>query len=340
MTDHAPASRRDRVCYYLQTHTRPPQVSRLVERIKEASPQSAVLIHHDVSGPPLDVERLEAMPGVHVIVGPGGYGNYTHLARYFAALDWLEEHRVEFDWLENLTGQDYPVRPIADTNRVLAESDADGYLQYGPIFPEQIPQGADWGAGPEFQLVNRFDRDLRFNYRHRWIGRPTKTKQRYLRPLMAVDLLQPWFRVSLAYSTVAVRRQRTIFNDSDFICYGGSFFCTLSSECAYYARDFARDHPDVVAYFRAMPAPNEVFLQTVLVNAKKFRIIPDGKRYIDWTDSRNNHPKTLGVADLPAMLASGANWARKFDSRADPQVLDILDRHVSHKSVRKTSSQA
>jgi hypothetical protein len=229
-----------------------------------------------------------------------------------------------------MTGQDYPIKPIADANRFLATSDADGYLEYMPVFWDRTPPDADWGIGPEARFLSKFDTSLRFDYRHRWIGRPNRTRQRYLRPLMAIDLIQPWFRVSLSYSTVAIRRRTTIFNDDDFICYAGSFFCTLSASCVYYARDFAREHPDIVAFFRTMPAPNEVFLQTVLVNSGKFRIIPDGKRYIDWSTTRNNHPKTLGIADVPAMFASGAHWARKFDAAADPEVLDVLDRRIGH----------
>jgi hypothetical protein len=73
-------------------------------------------------------------------------------------------------------------------------------------------------------------------------------------------------------------------------------------------------------------------LQSVLVNSGKFRFVPYGTHYIDFSKSRNNHPKTLGVADLPAMLASGAHWARKFNPGADPEVLDILDRHIRKES--------
>ncbi len=270
------------------------------------------------------------MQGVHVIVGPGGYGNYTHLDRYFAAADWLEEHEVEFHWLQNMTGQDYPIQPIAATNRFLAESDADGYLEYVPVFWDRTPPDADWGIGPEVQFLDKFDTSLRFDYRHRWVGRPTRAKQQYLRPLAAINFVQPWFRVSLAYSSIATRRRNTIFNNDDFICYAGSFFCTLSAQCVYYARDFAREHPEIVSFFRTLPGAEEVFLQTVLVNSKKFRIVPDGKRYIDWSCTTNNHPKTLGVSDLPAMLASDAHWARKFDPEADPKVLDLLDRHIGH----------
>jgi hypothetical protein len=314
-----------RVCYYLQTHTRAAQVTRLVELIKHSSPDSVVLISHDASRPPLDVARLEAMPGVHVLVEPGGYGDFSHLDRYFAAVDWLDAHGVAYDWLENISGQDYPLRPIAEIERTLAETKVDGYLLYAPVFLDRTPPGSDAGAGK--QLCDPWDAAMRYQYRHWWLGQPTAAKQRWLRPLMALNLVQPWARLSLAFSTVGLRRRRTIFTD-EFVCYGGWFFCTLSAACVRYARDFARDNPAVVAFLRTVLAPEEVFLQTVLVNSGKFSFEPDSKRYINMTDSRNNHSKTLSVADLDAMLASGAHWARKFDPERDEAVLDVLDQRV------------
>jgi O-antigen/teichoic acid export membrane protein len=301
-----------RVCYHLQTHGRAAQVGRLVEVIKEGSPASLVLISHDAAAPALDIGPLAALPGVHVFSQPGGYGDFSHLDRYFAAVDWLDAQRIGFDWMVNLSGQDYPLRPVAEIERALAASDVDGYLEHAPVFSGQPG------------LCSPFDASMRYHYRHWRFGRPTRARQRWLRPLMAVDWLQPWVRLSLAYSSVGVRRRTTVFTDG-FTCYGGSFFGALSARCVRYARDFARANPDLVGFFRTVLAPEEVFLQTVLVNSGKFRLDPDAKRYLDWNGSRNNHPKTLGVADLPAMLASGAHFARKFDPGRDPEVLDLLD---------------
>jgi hypothetical protein len=327
MSDCAARPAPPRVCYYLQTHTRPTQILRLVTLIKEGSPGSVVVIDHDASRAPLDASLFWSLPDVHVLNGPGGYGDFSHLDRYFAAVEWLDAQGITFDWLQNMTGQDYPLRPIAELERAVADSGVDGYLQYAPVFPERTPPAADWGAGPEYRLCKPFDTRMRFDYRHCWVGRPTRTKQQWLRPIMIINLLQPWVRVSLGFSTVGFRRNSTIFSD-DFICYGGSFFCVLAAHCVRYAREFARTNPDIVAYFRTMPAPDEVFLQTVLVNSGKFRLVPSGTHYIDFSRSRNNHPKTLGMADLAAMIASGAHWARKFDPSVDSEVLDVLDRRV------------
>ncbi len=316
-----------RICYHLQTHTRPDQIQRLVEVIKTGSQDSVVLISHDMAAPPLDVKRLEQLPGLHVLSHRSRYGDFSHLDRYFAAVDWLDEHGVEYDWLENMTGQDYPLRPIAEIEERLAASDVDGFLQYAPVFPQQVPDLADVGAAPGYRLCKPFDAAFRYRYRHWWIGAPTTAKQRWLRPVMAVNFAQPLVRVSLAFSTVGVRRWHDPFGDN-FIFYGGSFFCTLSSGCARYARDFCRDNPELVGYFRTTLAPDEVFLQTVLVNSGKFRLTPDSRRYIDYSRSRNNHPKVLGTDDLIPMIDSGAHWARKFDTSRDSAVLDLLDDRV------------
>ncbi len=317
---------RVRVVYYLQSHTLPEQVARLVGLIKQGSPDSVVLISHDAAGPPLDIPALEAMSGVHVFTESGGYGDFSHLDRYFAAIDWLDEHGIEYDWLENITGQDYPLLSIPDFEDVLARTPFDGYLLYAPVFPDRTPE-ADPGASDYFTLCAPHDAAVRYLYRHWRFGRPTPTKQKWLRPLMAINLVQPWLRLSLAFSTVGVRRRRTPFGP-DFPCYGGWFFCTLSARCVRYVRQFAQERPDVVDFFRTTLAPEESFLQTVLVNAGKFKFHPDAMRYIDLTNSRNNHSNVLGIDDLPKLLGSGAHWARKFDPRRDSEVLDALDNRV------------
>jgi len=142
---------------------------------------------------------------------------------------------------------------------------------------------------------------------------------------MAVNLVQPWVRVSNSYASVAVRRRRTVFGP-DFHCYGGS--CTLRAECARYVRDYALVNPDVVAFFRAVLAPEEVFLHSVLVNSGRFSRTTDFKRYIDWTGCTHTHPRTLGLADLDKMRNSGAHWARKVDLDKDPGLADILDQRI------------
>jgi hypothetical protein len=318
---------RTNVVYFLQTHGKPAQVARLVQVITEGSPDAVVLISHDVAGAALDGPGLRALGNVHVLLHHGGYGDFSHLDRYLAAVDWLDANGVEYDWLENLSGQDYPLRAIAEIEDALAATDKDGFLLYSPVFPDRVPAEADQGAGPRYTLVRAIDATMRYDYRQWRLGRPTAAKHHWLRPFQAINYVQPWIRVSSAYASVGVRRRRTVFGP-DFHCYGGSFFCTLRVECARYVRDYARANPDVVAYFRTVLAPEEVFLHSVLVNSGRFNLDLDYKRYIDWTGCTHTHPRTLGLGDLDKLLASDAHWARKLDLDRDPKLFEILDQRI------------
>jgi hypothetical protein len=319
------------VVYFLQTHTKPAQIARLVQVITEGSPDATVLISHDEAGPALDVGRLRALGNVHVFLERGGYGDFSHVDRYLAAVDWLDANKVDYDWLENLTAQDYPLRPIAEIEDALATADTDGFLQYSPVFPERVPSGADQGT-PGYTLVRPVDAAMRYDYRHWRLGKPTPTKKHFMHPLMVLNLVQPWVRVFNSYASVGIRR-RTVFGPG-FYCYGGSFFCTLRAECARYIRDYARANPETVAFFRGTAAPEEVFLHSVLVNSGQFNLTPDYKRYIDWTGCTHTYPRTLGIEDLRAMLASDAHWARKLDLDKDARLFDLLDQRIRPDAAR------
>ncbi len=103
-----------RVCYDIQTHRDPDQISRLVRTLLTESPGAVVHISHDRRGPALDERALQAYGDVVVELADGGYGDFSHVERHMQAIAWVLDHRPDVDWLVNLTGQDYPIVPIAD----------------------------------------------------------------------------------------------------------------------------------------------------------------------------------------------------------------------------------
>jgi hypothetical protein len=321
------------VVYFIQTHTRPAQIARLVNVITEGNPDAIVLISHDDAGEALDVAGLRARGNVHVLFHRGGYGDFSHLERYFAAVDWLEENGIDYAWLENLSGQDYPLRPITEIEAELDATSFDGFLLYTAVFPQRVPPEADHGADG-YQLAPPFDATMRYDYRHWRLGKPSLAKLRMLRPFMVLNLVQPWVRVSNSYAALGIRYRHNVFGPG-FYCYGGSFFCTLRAEAVRYVRDYARANPETVARFRRFLAPEEAFFQSVLVNSGRFKLSTDYKRYIDWTGCTHTHPRTLSTADVPALLASDAHWARKLDLDKDAELFDILDQRVRREPRRR-----
>ena len=303
------------VVYALQTHARPAQITRLVTTIRAASPKSVILVNHDVRGEPLDVETLRRLPGVHVQPARGGYGDWSFLARWLDSAAYLASQSIDYDWLCTISGQDYPVTPLKSAEAEITGGAADGYIEHFPVLSEQ---DSHW---PVSRAVSRYW------YHHRRLLPLSPRGQALLRPVQVVNRLQPLFRVHVSFGLTLGWRARTPFRE-DFPCYGGSAWSSLRRECVEHVREFVARRPEVVAHYRQTLAPDESFLQTVLVNSGRFRLVDDSKRYFDFRGSTFNHPRVLGEADLPAAVASGAHFARKFDLQRDPAVFDALDRVV------------
>jgi hypothetical protein len=305
-----------RCCYHIQSHRSPNQLLRLIQQIKRMSPDSVVHVSHDEKGVRLDTSALRGLPEVVVQFHRGGYGDFSHIDRYLAAVDWLVANAVRVDWLINLTGQDYPLRPLAASEAELVNSGADGFMEYWPAY------------GPQSHWPARLVRS-RYRFRHHRLARLPSRAQRLLRPVQALNWIQPLVRVHVAYGLAIGRRVRPAFGTgTELTLYGGSAYSSLSWPAVAYLRDYLRARPDVVAYFRRTLAPEEVVFQTVLVSSGRFRLVPDCKRYFDFSQSRLNHPKLLTTEDLPRALASGAHFGRKFDADAHPEVVDALDAHL------------
>jgi hypothetical protein len=304
-----------RVAYHVESHTLPGQLERLVRHLVEASPDPVVVVNHD-SRSTDDLTAVSRLPGVRIVRSPGGYADFSHVRRYLQTLDWLVAESIPFDWVSNLSGQDYPLRPVADAEAELGAGQVDGYLQWFPAFDPSSPWGPALGRS-------------RYEFRHRRLGRVGPRARDVLRATQAVNYVQPLVRVNVATGlSVGTRRRRTPFGPG-FECYGGSLFCTLGRDAATYLQGYASERPDLVAYYESTLSPAESFIQTVLVNAGRFTFDPDCRRYFDFRRTKHNHPKVMTVDDLPRMLASGADFGRKFDCRVDPEVLDRLDALLS-----------
>ena len=75
---------------------------------------------------------------------------------------------------------------------------------------------------------------------------------------------------------------------------------------------------------------DESFYHCIFGNARSLKVSPNNRRYVDWSASgrgeAGKHPKNLGIADLPSISKSGADFARKFAE--DSEALEELDRFL------------
>lgn len=311
-----------KVCYLLQTHRNPDQIYHLVRTIKKLSPHSQILISHDVSGCHLDKSALETFAGVRVLFSQGGRGDFSIVQAYLDAVAWLLARNIDFDWLINLTGQDYPIQPLSQIENFLAETSYDGFLEYFEVFSNQSHWSIQQGYSRYCYQYKQFFKNL-----------PQWQKQ-LLKPLKILNYFQPFFRLNFSYTVAIGMKTSTPFN-KNFICYGGSFFCTLSRKCVEYLYEFYRTNPDIVNYYKGVDVSDESFIQTVLVNSKIFNLCNDCKRYFDFSKTRDGHPGILTTKDYPALIESNMHFARKFDIIRDSKILELLDRRMESNSLTR-----
>lgn len=303
------------ICYLIQSHKNPEQIYRLVQTIKKSSLGSYILVSHDFTACNLDVTPLRNLPDVEVINGRGGRGDFSIVQGYLDAVEWLFDHHVEFDWLINITGQDYPTQPLSQIERFLAETKYDGFSEYFDVFSDS--EHNPWGS--------RKGRD-RYLYEYRQLGGYLSLWQRALVkiPRIVINSIQPFVRINSTYGLlVGVRTNSAPFNEK-FLCYGGSFFHTLSKKCIKYLHDFSKHNPEIISYYKKTCISDESFIQTILINSKLFTICNNPKRYMDFIGSQHGHPRILTVEDYPSLIKDDIHFARKFDIAHDSKIIDML----------------
>lgn len=309
-----------RVVYLIASHVHPPQIERLVRACRSGSAESRVLLHHDYNVSHLDPRRVtkygnvELFPAENVMI----WGTFCSCAMILRCMRWLLDHH-DFDWVLHLSGQDYPIRPLADIEADLSQSPYDGYLLSSPV------ELLDWEVGPSRYLYQYYSVPKFRGVRTlcQWI------RQHREKSLAAGHLPFANIAVDKDRMRLGIRPFHGLFRDG-FRCYKGSSWWCLNRRSVKYMTEYAEQHPKFVRYYRRVKfAPNESFYPTILLNNPELKFVTnDDRRLIRWTHPESGHPDMLTSADLGAITSSGKDFARKIDSRQDPKILDLLDEQI------------
>jgi hypothetical protein len=280
-----------RTAYLILSHRLPEQLRRLVRTLRAGSPEAVVAVHHDPRSGPVAVPGATPLPA-----SPVEWGHGSHLAALLRCLRELLAR--DFEWLVVLSGQDYPVRPVGDIEAGLASDGADAFVEAHPLPRPRLRRGR----------VGEFER--RYHYRWRRVPGSIAPLAARADPLVQVRVLP-----SGTYAGVPAP-QRAVY-------YGADWF-SLSRRAV---EALVGAPPRLVRRFMHTIVPTEAFVATVLANDPAIRVSTDHRRFVTFDRGAAN-PRVLRLADLDAVLASGADFARKFDMTVDAAVLDEIDRRV------------
>jgi len=277
--------------FVLVTYKQPEQILRLVHALNSLYGEPPIAIHHDFGQCDPGVARF---PGnvdfvrPHVATGWGTFGVAEGTVR---ALEILYGSGDGPRWFTLLSGCDYPLQPAA---RVLDDLDRgvyDAHIEHARITPSAPP--GSW----ERLCVDRY---LRTSLRLPW----QREASLHVRQPLIVGPFLPWSR--------------------RFQCFAGSQWFSANRDAARTILHSHQHNPRLRRFYERVQVVDESYFHTILANTPGLKLNNHNWRYIDW-GSGGAHPRTLSSADLPAALASGCHFARKFNEATDPAPLDQLD---------------
>jgi hypothetical protein len=232
------------------------------------------------------------------------WSNFTFVQAMLNSIDTLVESKVDFDYAFLHSGQDYPVKSRNYIVNALSENRGKQYLEVIPF--SELNHISNW-----------------LDTYHFWVG-----KRHFWHPHQRSNKIIIAF-YNFVFSLFLPKNREL---PQAFIPYKGSTWWTLTRDCVEFLhqQSHSPDGKKIIKYFKNTWHPAEFFVQTILMNSKyREDIINNDQRFIIWPENDDGHPKILTEADYNDIICSDRLFARKFNSRIDAKVLDLLDNKIT-----------
>lgn len=277
-----------KIAYIILAHKNQEQLLRMISRLSH--PSADCWLHIDRKWETIELSVLSEFKNIHIIQPriKVSWGCFNIVEAMLNGMKAVLKAGQKYDYIHFLSGQDYPIQPPDHFMKYLA-----GHKGYEFI-----------GHRPYEETRGNMERISRYHFpAYSFPGK------------------------SVFEQTVNAVLPERIF-PYDFSIRKGPQWMTLSLPAARYVLRFVSDNPMYANYFKWVNAPDEFFFQTILYNSP-FRLKMRNQifHYIDWSEKKKS-PKVLTIKDLESLLSSDFFFARKFDTSADPSILDALDERI------------
>jgi hypothetical protein len=275
-----------RIAHLILTDSDPKHLERLIKRLQH--PKADFFIHVNLNTnitPLLDLENLGQVSFLRprAKIYKDDYGNVEAILNGF---DYILQSHKRFDYINVLSGQDYPLMDVYDIHKFLKENP-------GKIFMEFRQAGTEWKEGAK-RIKNYY-----FGY-HSFLGSKILEK--------VASFILPARRIP-----------------KHLKAYGGSQWFTISALHANIISDYLLDFPSIFNFFKYTRGSSELFFQTLMYNSDyKSDMVNDNLRFIDFSENKSE-PKTFTIEDAERLIKSGKLFGRKFNASIDSKILDYLD---------------
>ncbi|MEO8886189.1 MAG: beta-1,6-N-acetylglucosaminyltransferase [Mucilaginibacter sp.] len=305
--------------YLIVTHKEPEQFIRLLQTID--SDESLFYIHVDKK---VDIEPFKK---VEEVIDPKKiiwlkrksiiWAGFNMIRATLDGLHEILNSKEQLSHVTLLSGQDYPIKPIAAYHDYLIANYGKDYIE-----TSEMPRKG-WQSGgmdrilyhhlifPKFRIAYPLLSYLNVKLRYREGGKWDLYKK-----IVGFLPKQKDFPREFLKNTKP---------------YEGSQWWTLSILSVKNIVNFLNNDPTFYNYFKYTHVADEIFFPTLVKNNNiniEENIINNNLRHIDW-NSNTGHPRTLDMTDKEVLLNSSAFFARKFDM--DSEILSWIDKELLKK---------
>jgi hypothetical protein len=259
-------------------------VRRLIGRLRQGE-NVLVISHHDPVSEPLGLS-----PASDLVVVPDPvhcpWGRIQAVQTVWRCLRWIHRHVPEASWVLLVSGQDYPTRHMRDITAALRTTTADAFVHHRLLSGPPSQDYDDWQPLARRRYLNK----------HRLPG---------------------------SHMAVPLPRWHHPFHDG-LDLFGGSSWINVNRRALDHLVESEALAQRLLGFLRWSANPDEAFVHTLLLNGGgDLDVVNDDRRFIRW-HGQLPHPPMITAADVPAIRASDAFFARKLRSQ-DEETLDLLD---------------
>jgi Core-2/I-Branching enzyme len=274
----------------------------LHDLIKSFDSDFLIYIHLDkksrISGG--DVSELMKIPTVKLVSREYNvnWGSWNFLkCILLLCREALKEPDIAY--LHLISGHDYPVKNMGNIKKFLEDNPGD-YIDYFEV--------------------------LKSEWKTEWMGRLSYYGLYDL--LNTKSLLGRKIINGFILLQKKLRLVRSIPKELPTL-YGGLGWWSLRRSSVGYIVDWTDKHPIFMERLRFTFAPDEIFFQTILLNAPfNDTGVNNNLRFSDWAIRNGNRPAILDETDFERIVNSDALFARKFDFPISTQLKQMIDDNI------------
>ncbi|NTW32736.1 MAG: beta-1,6-N-acetylglucosaminyltransferase [Bacteroidetes bacterium] len=329
-----------KLAYVILAHKNAPQVKRLYDRLNNKD--SIFVFHICTTSESSFYKELKQLLGKQDNVffckrEDGTLFSFTLIKGILNALNLLIKNNIEFDYVNLISGQDYPIKTNEYISDFFNKNKGKEFIEFWPMYPIKNPEtypNHRWGADRQLYRIDRFN--------VKFLGKKHSIPEVESRRLIDHNLYNT-LKIFLFESPKYIREKRwseeailLFFSrilphrrkiPENLEIYGGHGWWSITKECAEYVVNFSKKNKKFNKFFKFTLIPDEMYFQTLIVNSPfKKQIENNFIRKIEWQNGA--HPIFYKKEHFPILKNTPSLFARKFDTTVDSEILDVIDKEL------------